>query len=107
MTANASAIASDNGKALQLDRKYALVALHAARHMSCTAHSRLRALLVDLLMQDGHTPEDASQHADDLIDIACAVLVSIDAGEPRKMPWPGGENAAEYAKAIHELEISK
>lgn len=103
MTLNASAIASETDE-LPYRRGYAHIALHAARHITCSAHSALRTLLVEQLLDDGHPREVANQHADDLIEIATGVLASLDAGETRKTPWPGGQHAAEYAQAMYELE---
>lgn len=109
MTADASTIAGNNAKApvLQFDRRYALVALHTARHQTCPAFGPLRLLLVDLLCEGGHSPTDAGLHADVLISIALGVIVSVEVGEPRKVPWPGGQRTQPYVQAMYEMETSK
>ncbi|QFY09595.1 hypothetical protein GBF35_25700 [Nonomuraea phyllanthi] len=108
MTSDASNSASVNERpTLPFDRKYAVVAMHAAWHMTCPPFDALRKLLVDLLRADGYVPADADLHADNLINIAHGVIDSIDAGEPRKVPWPGGQHAKPYVKAMYEMETSK
>ncbi len=106
MTVNASALAGDNEQDpdLPFRRGYALIALRAAEHITCPAYGALRRMLIDFLLHDGHSHEDASQHADTLIEIAAGVHVSIEASEPRKTPWPGGQHAAEYAEAMFKLQ---
>ncbi|MEV0149731.1 MULTISPECIES: hypothetical protein [unclassified Nonomuraea] len=110
MTIDASTLASANvskGSDLPFDRKYAVVAMHAARHMTCPAFGPLRLLLVDLLLEGGHSPMDAGLHADDLIGVALGVIVSVEVGEPRKTPWPGGQKSQPYVQAMNEMETSK
>ncbi|MEV0617618.1 hypothetical protein AB0I81_30155 [Nonomuraea sp. NPDC050404] len=112
MTIFASNIASQRaapakGPDLQFNRTYALVAIHAARHMTCPAYAPLRTLLVSLLMMDGHSHADAYQHADDLISVATSVIVSVEASEPRMVPWPGGQHVEPFVQAMYELETSK
>jgi hypothetical protein len=106
MTVDASNTACNNA-ALQYDRKYARAALHAARHLTCPAYGPLRLLLVDLLTDGGHQRADAYLHADDLINVATGVIVSVEAGEARTVPWPGGPYMETFVQAMYEMEISK
>ncbi|MDP9843316.1 hypothetical protein [Streptosporangium lutulentum] len=101
MTALASTIASNK---LPYDRKLAIVAMRAARHYTCPAFAPLRGLLVDLLQEDGHAPVHADEHADNLINAALGVMASIEADEPRTVPWRGGPDIGEYAEAMYRLE---
>ncbi|MFG1709179.1 hypothetical protein ACFLIM_38910 [Nonomuraea sp. M3C6] len=111
MSVDASTLASSNtgppkGPDLPFDRKYALVAMHAARHLTCPAFGPLRKLLVGLLLEDGCSPAYAGLHADDLISVACCVIASVEADEPRKVPWPGGQQVHPYVQAMYEMETS-
>ncbi|GGO63058.1 hypothetical protein [Nonomuraea cavernae] len=113
MSVDASTLASSNagpplkGPDLPFDRKYALVAMHAARHLTCPAFEPLRKLLASLLLEDGYSPTYAGLHTDDLISVACGVIASVEADEPRKIPWPGGQQRHPYAQAMYEMETSK
>lgn len=101
MTTAASTVASNT---LPYDRKLAIVARHAARHVSCPAFAPLRKLLAELLQEDGHAPVHADTHADNLIAAACGVMASIEADEPRTVPWRGGPDIGVYAEAMYDLE---
>ncbi|WP_433235370.1 hypothetical protein ACQPYK_25225 [Streptosporangium sp. CA-135522] len=101
MTNAASTIASNK---LPYDRKLAIIAMHAARNLTCSAFAPLRQLLVALLQEDGHTPVHADEQADNLIAAACGVMASIEADEPRKVPWRGGPDIGVYAEAMYDLE---
>lgn len=100
-TTAASTIASNT---FPYDRKLAIVAIHTARQCTCPAFDPLRQLLVALLQEDGHAPAHADEHADNLIAAACGVTASIEASEPRKVPWRGGPDIGVYAEEMYKLE---
>ncbi|MEQ4724734.1 hypothetical protein [Nonomuraea sp. B19D2] len=113
MTVDASTLASDKeatpskGSDLRFDRTFAVVAMHAAQHMTCASFAPLRKLLIGLLIEDGYSTKDAGLHADNLISVARGVIVSVEADEPRKIPWPGGQQTKPYVQVMYEMETSR